>query len=415
MFKRLAVIALLACASVAAIAVPKPSEVKAAVASGNYVKAESLLLEVMKEKPSARAHYDLGQVYTFQGKHNLALNEYRQAQIMDPSLKFASNAAEFTKKLETAQAMVAPPRSAAPVIYSIPAVQAATVTSTPPKSESGSVLPAILIILLIGGVAGGAFYVVTRKKEKKEVEDQITAARREKNSTLLGFSKQLEDATLIAKTASYNDAQKRQILDRIQSLQVQTRNMLAELKDGKEVSSVRLSTLESHVNTAVDQSTHGLPHHTPAPTPAPVHSIPGVETTINPVPVETTPPHSIPGVPTTPPPAPAPRPNVGYHYHNPAPASAPIVVSNNDGLLTGVVIGSLMNQHHHTERVVERVVERPRMDTPRYERDDYEDRAPAPAPTEAPSYDSGSSSTDDYASDPPAMDSSSSSSDDDKY
>ena len=420
MFKRFAVIALLACASIAAVAVPKPSEVKAAVASGNYVKAESLLLEVVKEKPSARAHYDLGQVYTFQGKHNLALNEYRQAQVLDPTLKFASNAAEFTKKLGTAQAMVAPPpkivAQAPPppiVAYSTAEAQPAFLSvGTPPKKDDSSILPAILVILIIGGVAGGAFYVVTRKKEKRDVEDKVTASRREKNSTLLGFSKQLEDAALIAKTASYNDAQKRQILDRIQSLQNQTRGMLAELKDGKEVSAVRVTTLESHVDAVVEQANNGIPAVAPTPEPSAIF-------TPKPAPAPTYPPIAPPPTPRkeesvyqpiTPPPSPAPGP---VYY---APAPAPVVVNSNDGLLTGVVLGSLLSNNHNThERVVERVVERPRMDTPRYERDDYEDRTPAPYYAPAPTFDSGSNDRDDYAASPPAMDSSSDSNDDDKY
>jgi hypothetical protein len=408
MFKRFAVIALLACASVAAFAIPKPSEIKAAVESGNYAKAESMLMEVMKEKPSARAHYDLGQVYTFEGKHGPALNEFRQAQALDPSLKFASSAAEFTKKLATAQTMVAPPPvvvaqvQAAPppstVTYSVPAVPT-TYAATPAKSDSGSVVPIILIVLLIGGVAGGAFFVITRKKEDKDIEDRATAARREKNSTLLGFSKSLEDAVLIAKTATYGDVQRRQILDRIATLQTQTRSMLADLKDNKEVTAGRIATLESNVSIAVDQANNGIPAAAPAPIPEsapvvtaqkPVENIrePGVDAyTLH---------SSLP---------PVPQPRVVHnHYHN-TPAPAPIVVNNsNDGLVTGMVLGSMMNNHH--DRIVERevIVER----TPR--RDSYDDApryvAPPPAPryvAPAPTFDS-SDDKDDYQAAAPAMD-----------
>jgi hypothetical protein len=436
MIKRLAVIAALTLASAMAFALPKPSDVKAAVASGNYAKAETMLLEVVREKPSARAHYDLGQVYEFEGKHNLALNSYRQAQVLDPTLKFASSSAEFIKKLGNVQAKVAPPPvvvaqvqpTAPPITYVVPSIPSTTATAQPVKNDGGgsSLFLGMLAILLLGGVAAGAFFFISNKREKKSAEDAATASKREKNTTLLGLTKSLEDATLIAKTATYGMLQQRQILDRIAVLQTQARHMLADLKDGKEVSAVRLSTLESNVSMIVDQATNGLPQPLPtppAPAPEPVAAdprpIPGVPTTDGTL-HEGTPPHSIPGVPTMSAPRDvhqyrAPAPRVVHHYHTPAPA--PVVVNNNDGLLTGVLIGSMMNTHH--DRVVERevIVERaPRLDTPRYERDSYAEPAPAPvyrAPAPAPVFDSEPEAEDSYSAPAPAMDTSSS--DDDTY
>ena len=107
--KRVLITIALSLASAIVLAIPKPSEVKAAFAAGDYQRAEALLNEVMKERPTATVHYQLGQVYAKEGKHSAALNEFRQAQTLDPSLKFASSAAAFMKNLSDEQAIVAPP------------------------------------------------------------------------------------------------------------------------------------------------------------------------------------------------------------------------------------------------------------------------------------------------------------------
>jgi len=427
MFKRFAVIAALTLASAVAIALPKPSEVKAAVAAGNYAKAEGMLKEVLQERPTARVHYDLGQVYAYEGKHELALSEFRQAQVLDPTLKFASSAAEFTKKLATEQNLVAPPP---PVVvaqpYTVPSIPSTAAVATAPVQHDGggSVLPALLLILIVGGVAVGAFFVVTGRKQKKQEEDAATAAKREKNSTLLGFSKSLEDATLICKSATYDDYQKRQILDRIATLQTTVRSMIADLKDGKEVSSSRLATLESNVDTAVEQANNGIPAPKPAPAPAQEETYEQVVARHKeamraaPAPVERPVTRS---APRPAPRAPAPAPVVEHHYHT-VPAPAPVVVNNNDGLLTGVILGSMMGHHDH-ERVVEKTVyvdRTPVFDTSSQAQDTYEAPAPAPyfapAPAPAPTWDSGSDSRDSYEAPAPSPSvDTSASADDDTY
>ena len=45
------------------LALPTPKDIEAAVAAGRYTQAESMLREVLQDKPqSAKAHYELGQV-----------------------------------------------------------------------------------------------------------------------------------------------------------------------------------------------------------------------------------------------------------------------------------------------------------------------------------------------------------------
>ena len=56
-------ITLLALACSLALALPSPKDISAAVEAGDLARAETLLHEVLKEKPnSAKAHYELGEV-----------------------------------------------------------------------------------------------------------------------------------------------------------------------------------------------------------------------------------------------------------------------------------------------------------------------------------------------------------------
>lgn len=414
--KLLLAVTLSACAAMA-FAIPKPSEVKAAVASGNYAKAESMLLEVMKEKPSARAHYDLGQVYTFEGKHKDALNEYRQAQALDPSLKFASTAAEFTKKLATAQTLVAP----APVVVAqnsmpvFPATPPVSFRVDPPvqhESSGGSgsgIIVGLLVLLVFGGVA--AFFLM-RKKVTDDVAEK-TGISKDQMNNLLGMAKQLEDSVLIAKTSVISEDDRKLVLGRITALQTNVRNTIAEIKDGKGCTAVTIARLQALVDQVVDESQNGIKVAAVA-TPAAEHSVevareyaPRAEANVAP------PTTSAWGSAPKPMfPSPAPAPTVFHHYH---PAPAPVVVQNNSGdLLTGVLIGEALSNHHDRTVYVEREVPR------RVERDEYV-AAPAPAPTyyapapaPAATFDSNDDTKDDYEAPSSSVDTSDSS-DSDSY
>ena len=121
-------------------ALPSPKDIEAALNAGQTAQAESMLREVLKEKPqSAKAHYELGQVLARQGRYDQALAELRLAESIDSSLKFAHSPEQFHRivsevkeldaKRNVAQsAPVAP--AAAPVAataHAEPAVQMSTV------------------------------------------------------------------------------------------------------------------------------------------------------------------------------------------------------------------------------------------------------------------------------------------------
>ncbi len=351
----------------------------------------------------------MGQVYAFEGKHKEALDAFRQAQVLDPSLRFASSSSEFIKKLGNEQALVAP----APVV--VTQVQAPfpvprEVSMKPQQESNDSGTGTILVILMIiaACTALGAVIMNYRKRSTNQ-KIKENAIQSQKN-TLLDLSKKLEDATLITKSATYSDVAKRQILDRIGALQSQVRNVLAQLKDGEEVSSSRMATIQNNVEDVVENSANGCS------VPAAEHSV-ETERQYTAPPTPFTPPQSMPAAPV-PTFIRTPTPPVIHHHYSSSPAPAPVVVQNSSNdMLTGILIGDALSRHSERTVYVER--ESPR----RVERDEYvAEPAPAPryyAPAPAPEYDDSSSRRNDsYTDSSPMIDSSSdssSSSDSDSY
>jgi len=79
-----------------ALALPSPKEIEAEMQAGNLAKAESMLREVIAEKPqSAKAHYELGQVLAREEHYAQAHQELLKAKDIDPTLKFASSPEKF--------------------------------------------------------------------------------------------------------------------------------------------------------------------------------------------------------------------------------------------------------------------------------------------------------------------------------
>ena len=73
-----------------ALALPTPKDIEAAVAAGQYTQAETMLREVLQEKPqSAKAHYELGQVLAHAHRYKDAQTELQKAKDIDPSLKLS--------------------------------------------------------------------------------------------------------------------------------------------------------------------------------------------------------------------------------------------------------------------------------------------------------------------------------------
>ena len=84
-----------------ALALPAPKDIEAAVNAGHYAQAETLLREVLQEKPnSARAHYELGQVLAHEAKYDEALAQLQRAKAIDSTLKFAASPEKFQQTLD---------------------------------------------------------------------------------------------------------------------------------------------------------------------------------------------------------------------------------------------------------------------------------------------------------------------------
>lgn len=145
-------IPVLALACSLALALPSPKDITAAVESGDLARAETLLNEVLKEKPnSAKAHYELGEVLARAKRYDEALAQLNQARTIDPALKFASSPEKFSQTVDKVSAAAAGAKTAA----TGQALKSAAAPAQSPAApaNSGSSFPT-------GYVVGGALLLV---------------------------------------------------------------------------------------------------------------------------------------------------------------------------------------------------------------------------------------------------------------
>jgi hypothetical protein len=125
------------------LALPTPKDIEAAVAAGRYTQAESMLREVLQDKPqSAKAHYELGQVLAQSQRYKEAQTELQKAKDIDPSLKFATSPEKFNTVWAKINDLAAAPTSsvvmapsAAPSVS--PNAQSVSKASPEPAANSG--------------------------------------------------------------------------------------------------------------------------------------------------------------------------------------------------------------------------------------------------------------------------------------
>ena len=104
-------------ASVMVWALPTPSQINAAVQAGQLTQAESMLREVVAEKPqSAKAHYELGVVLERQARYAESETELKQAQSLEPSLKFTRDPQGFEQQLTHVSAMAHQPHTTSTMV-----------------------------------------------------------------------------------------------------------------------------------------------------------------------------------------------------------------------------------------------------------------------------------------------------------
>lgn len=87
--KRILSLMFLAFFAAAAFAVPSVDAVQAEVKAGNYAQAESMMKEVVADKPgSAKAHYIYAEVLAHNGRFDQAADQAREASKIDPDIRF---------------------------------------------------------------------------------------------------------------------------------------------------------------------------------------------------------------------------------------------------------------------------------------------------------------------------------------
>jgi hypothetical protein len=122
-----------------AFALPTPKDIEAAVAAGHYTQAETMLREVLQDKPqSAKAHYELGQVLAHEQRYKDAQAELQKAKDLDPSLKFAASPEKFNTVFAKVSDLTSAPSSSVVMAPSAaPATHATAPAVQEPASQSG--------------------------------------------------------------------------------------------------------------------------------------------------------------------------------------------------------------------------------------------------------------------------------------
>ena len=144
-----------------ALALPAPKDIEAAVNAGHLPQAETMLREVLQDKPgSARAHYELGQVLARQAKYDEALAEVQRAKSIDSSLKFAASPEKFQQTLDRIGAAA----STAKLPSATAGAQVAATTAPAPAPASPA-LNLNYVLLGIGVLVLVAFLVRRNKAQ----------------------------------------------------------------------------------------------------------------------------------------------------------------------------------------------------------------------------------------------------------
>ena len=136
-----------------ALALPTPKDIEAAVAAGQYSQAETMLREVLQDKPrSAKAHYELGQVLVHAHRYKEAQAELQKAKDIDPTLKFATSPDKFNTVFAKVNDLAAAPSSSVVMEPSVAPVTRAAATAEPEADASRGASSLTYVWLAIAGL-----------------------------------------------------------------------------------------------------------------------------------------------------------------------------------------------------------------------------------------------------------------------
>ena len=164
----------LALSSALAFALPSPKDIDAAVNAGRLSQAESMLREVIQEKPqSAKAHYELGQVLARQEHFADAQIALKKAKELDPALKFAASPEKFNETFDKVSRLAQGPSAASLASGLSPAAKptapSATAAAVPSPTE-----PSIPVSYVLLGVAGLVILALVLRRSKASAATAAT-------------------------------------------------------------------------------------------------------------------------------------------------------------------------------------------------------------------------------------------------
>ena len=180
-FSQALLVGALALLSAMAFALPTPKDIEQAVQNGNYQQAETLVREVLREKPeSAKAHYELGEILARQARLPEAHKELVRAQEIDPALKFTNKPEKFRDLFERTGApgagvTVSSGLHSAPIANPSAGQSSNNVQQRPAAVEGiGSSIPMSYVWIGLIGVGILAFLLVRNARNSSQA--QPTAA-----------------------------------------------------------------------------------------------------------------------------------------------------------------------------------------------------------------------------------------------
>ncbi len=158
---------LMALAAAVALALPTPKDIETAVNAGHLSQAESMLREVIQEKPqSAKAHYELGQVLARETRYADAQQELKKAKELDPALKFAATPEKFNETYDKVNRLA---QNAASGNLSSPALNTpAPAVNVPAPKAPAAPEPAFSLSYVWLGIAGLVVLALFLRRNKPE-------------------------------------------------------------------------------------------------------------------------------------------------------------------------------------------------------------------------------------------------------
>jgi hypothetical protein len=165
---------LMALTAAVALALPTPKDIEAAVSAGHLTQAESMLREVIQEKPqSPKAHYELGQVLARESRYADAQMELKKAKDLDPTLKFAGSPEKFNDTFDKVNRLA---QTAASGDLSSSALKAPAtpVTVLAPKAPAAAE-PALSMSYIWLGIAGLVVLALFLRRNKTQVATPVYA------------------------------------------------------------------------------------------------------------------------------------------------------------------------------------------------------------------------------------------------